>query len=93
MFTIYIHALEVLGIKPNGARVKDIVEMGCQWTSQTITGALRSLEKDGYVTSYKIGRTKYYQMTEKAGEYTGRISKLYDQSRIMDDIADYVRGR
>lgn len=90
MFTLYIHCLEVLAMKAEGQTVHTIVQMGCEWSSQKVVSALKDLEKEGHVKSWKAGGTTIWQITEKACEYCERIARLYAQSHIMDEIADYV---
>lgn len=92
MLTLYIHCLEVLAMKAEGQTVNTIVQMGCEWSSQKVVSALKGLEKEGYVKSWKVGRTTVWQILEKACEYCERIARLYGQSHVMDEIADYVES-
>lgn len=92
MFTLYIHCLEVLAMHPDGASVKTIVEMGCEWSKNKVHSALQSLMDEGYVTCDDSGRVNIWQMTEKALEYVETVARKYHASHIMDDIADYVES-
>lgn len=90
MFTLYIHCLEVLAMKAEGQTVKTIVSMGCEWSSNKVHAALQSLMDEGYVTCDDSGKVNVWTITEKACEYCERIARLYAQSHVMDEIADYV---
>lgn len=88
MFTIYIHILEVLAGRTDGTFADDIHSWGICFERKLIDKGLRELKKEGFVTTYKLGKVTIWKITEKAIEYCHTVVKKdYDTNYQEEALA------
>lgn len=92
MFQTYIQILEILAMRPEGATVAQIRDVGVGMDRNSVMSHMKNLEQEGYVIADTTGRVNYWQVTEKAIEHCETVARKYAQSHVMDEIVDYVES-